>query len=167
MPFSVTPVTESERAMGHIATMNLGNSQRMRQQGLTSVELIVVVAVFVALAAVALPRYAVLEEETRLQAVGDLATEIRAHAAQSFAIWQSANHPSSLSQAGRPMMLVHGYPSAADMRTLVVGDAMFQYEGGRYVYTAAGEPVAGCYVTYIPPAGRLDAPQIDVVVEGC
>lgn len=126
-----------------------------------------VVSSFMALAAVALPRFAVLEESARLDALADLAAEIRAQSSMSNAIWASANGPATLVRKGQPMLLVNGYPSAADMRELVAGDVLFHYDGGRYNYSDRGQPVADCHVTYIPPQPFATEPTIEIEVSGC
>ncbi len=168
MPLTVTRVTAWTVRLRQIASMSKPQTQpKSPQFGLTVVELLVVAATFTALAAVALPRFAALDESSRIEAVADLAAEIRAQSAMSFAIWMSANGPDTLVHNEQPMLLVNGYPSAADMRELVVGDALFEYDGGRYYYSDRGTPVADCHVTYIPPARVNYEPAIEVEISGC
>ncbi|MEM7278585.1 MAG: type II secretion system protein [Pseudomonadota bacterium] len=138
-----------------------------RQQGLTLVELLVVATVFLGLAAVAMPRYVLLNETARMDSVRALADEMRATAEQSHAIWFSAGQPEELSKGRVPMKIVNGYPAVGAMRSLLVGDAMFGFDGLRYVYREDDAYIEDCYVSYAPPSFSLGRPEIKVNVEGC
>ena len=57
------------------------------QRGLTALELLVVVAVIAMLAAVAVPRFSVLDREAREQAVISLADGVRSAAEITHRVW--------------------------------------------------------------------------------
>lgn len=137
------------------------------QAGISVVELLVVVAMFTGLATVALPRFAGLDEASRLEAISDLAAEIRSQAELSHAIWISAGQPPTLIHNNETVVLVDGYPSADAMSLLLVGDTLFEYDGGRYHYAAGGKAVPNCHVSYVPPPMGESRPRISAVVEGC
>ncbi len=137
------------------------------QRGITVVELLVVVAVFSGLAAVALPRFALLDEASRLEAVRSLADEIRTTAELSHSIWVSAGRPAELARDDVTVEMINGYPSPDDMAELIPYESMFKRIDGRYEYADRGRAVSDCYVSYQPPDYTLSGPDIAVVVTGC
>lgn len=138
-----------------------------KQAGLTLVDVLVVVAVFCGLAAVALPRFALLDEASRLDALRNLADEIRSTAELSHSIWVSAGRPAQLSRDDMALTMINGYPSIDDMRELVAHEALFAIDAEQYRYADRGHVIRDCYVMYRPPAHSLDGPDIQVVVTGC
>ncbi len=138
-----------------------------KQQGLTFVELMVIAAAFLALAAVAVPRFMFLNEAARLDSVRALADEIRRTSDASHKVWVSAGQPDFLTNAGNDYAMPNGYPDSSAMRTLLVGTAMFEFDGHRYSYLHNGSPLTDCYVSYAPPSYSLGVPRVQVNVDGC
>ncbi|MEM8983532.1 MAG: hypothetical protein AAGC71_10925 [Pseudomonadota bacterium] len=140
---------------------------RQRQLGVTLIDTTIVVAAFCSVAAIALPRFALLDEASRLSAVRTLADDIRSTAELSHSIWVSAGRPASLTRDNGPVRMVNGYPDSSDMKAMVAYSAMFEYVDGNYRYADGDRVVEECYVSYQPPEHSLDGPDIVVVVTGC
>ena len=138
-----------------------------KQQGLTVIDVVVVAATFCALAAVAVPRFALLDEASRLDNVRMLADEVRLTAELSHSIWVSADRPDQLLRDNILVEMTNGYPTSADMAALISRRSMFAFAEDEYRYLSNDQVVADCYVRYLPPAHPLDGPDIKVVVSGC
>ncbi|MEM1263882.1 MAG: hypothetical protein AAGH76_15900 [Pseudomonadota bacterium] len=138
-----------------------------RQLGLTLIDTAIVVAAFCSVAAIALPRFAMLDEASRLSAVRTLADDIRSTAELSHSIWVSAGRPAALTRDTGLVRMVNGYPDTGDMKEMVAHSAFFHYADGEYHYADGDRVVGECYVSYQPPEHSLDGPDIAVIVSGC
>jgi MSHA pilin protein MshA len=144
------------------------------QSGFTLIEIVVVITILGILAAFAVPRFASLEGEARLAATQALAGSVRSGASLAHALWLAEGDPSNatVTMDGQAIELAFGYPSAAD-----IGNTLVEHEGfaltnarGTAVFTktsSSGAPIAGCSVTYTPPSGDDDAPEVVATVTGC
>jgi prepilin-type N-terminal cleavage/methylation domain-containing protein len=135
------------------------------QRGFTFTELLAVATVMAMLAAVAVPRYAMLNSESRADSVRALAANIKGSSGLANRIWRAAGRPAALTLDGREVEMRHGYPTAQSIeRLVVVGDFVAGDGYFRHADTAAGE---SCAVLYIPPPDQASAASIVSYTDGC
>jgi len=149
-------------------------NRTVRQGGFTLIELVVVITILAILAAFAVPRFASLEGQARLAATQALAGSVRSGASLAHALWLAQGDPSSVSvtMEGQAIAIANGYPNDA-----TIDDTLVEYTGfaltnpgGTAVFTKtspSGAAIANCFVTYTPPAGANQAPQVVATVGGC
>jgi len=136
------------------------------QAGFTFTELLTVVTAMAMLAAVAVPRHAMLNSDSRSEAVRSLAANVKSSASLSHKVWKASGQPLRLTLDGRTVDMRHGYPTDTSIAEIVVMSAEFEFADGYWKHTqsAAGQ---GCAVLYIPPPN----PDIDATVisytDGC
>lgn len=136
------------------------------QAGFTFTELLTLVTIMVMLAAVAVPRYAMLNSDQRGKSVRALEANVRSSARLSRRVWQAAGKPSHLSLDGQTVDMRFGYPTAASINDIVVMGDDFRFTGGYWKH-AESKDDKGCAVLYIPPSN----PDADAVIisytDGC
>ena len=144
------------------------------EAGFTLIELVVVITILAILAAFAVPRFTSLEGQARLAATQALAGSVRSGASLAHALWLSQADPASTSvtMEGQTIKMVFGYPDAATIGYTLVEHTGFALTtpGRNAVFTkqsSTGAPIPNCFVTYTPPGGANDAPQVVATTGGC
>jgi MSHA pilin protein MshA len=144
------------------------------QTGFTWIELAVVITILTILAAFAVPRFASIEGQARLDATQSLAGSVRSGASLAHALWVAQSDPASASvtMEGQPITMANGYPDVASIDDTLVEYTGFALAtpGGTAVFTKtspSGTPIANCFVTYTPPATANDAPTVVSTTGGC
>lgn len=138
---------------------------RTQSRGFTQIELAVVVAVMMLLAAFAIPRFTAIENEGRVSAVASLSASIRNASALAHAQWLASGRPETIDVEGQTVTMRNGYPDAgqtglpaalpdaAGFSATLTGDAV--------VYRKYGAPQPDhCAVVYSPPASPGIPPKI-------
>jgi prepilin-type N-terminal cleavage/methylation domain-containing protein len=136
------------------------------QRGLTALELLVVVAVIAMLAAVAVPRFSVLDREAREQAVISLADGVRSTAEITHRVWSAAGRPDSLTFHGEELRFVHGYPAEQAIARAVIGPGGFRHGNGMWVHEDARSAL-DCGVVYLPPTAEGVPATVNAYTDGC
>jgi len=136
------------------------------QAGFTFTELLTVVTAMAMLAAVAVPRHAMLNSDSRSEAVRSLAANVKSSASLSHKVWKASGQPLRLTLDGRTVDMRHGYPTDTSIAEIVVMSAEFEFADGYWKHTQSAAS-QGCAVLYIPPPN----PDIDATVisytDGC
>lgn len=136
------------------------------QAGFTFTELLTVATVMAMLAAVAVPRYAVINSETRSTAVRALAANVKSSAALANKVWQATGQPSRMMFGGRNVEMLYGYPTEVSIGEIVVMSSDFHFADG-YFKHAQSEEGQGCAVLYIPPPNPDREVNVISYTEGC
>ena len=136
------------------------------QAGFTFTELLTGVTLLVMLAAVALPRHAMLNSEQRSEAVRALEANVRSSAELSRKVWQVTGKPSRLTLDGRTVDMRHGYPTETSINDLVVMGEQFRFADGYWKH-ADTEDGQGCAVLYIAPSSPQASAEIITYTDGC
>jgi prepilin-type N-terminal cleavage/methylation domain-containing protein len=136
------------------------------QAGFTFTELLAVATILAMLAAVAVPRYAMLNSETRSDAVRALAANVTGSAALANRVWQAAGQPARLTFDGHTVELRFGYPTERSIGELVVMSPEFRFGDG-YFKHAQSKPGQGCAVLYIPPPNPDQQASVISYTDGC
>ena len=136
------------------------------QAGFTFTELLTVVTVMAMLAAVAVPRYALLNSDARSQSVRSLAANVRSSASLSHRVWNAAGKPIRLTLDGRTVDMRYGYPTDASVAEIVVMSGEFEFADGywKHMQSSAGQ---GCSVLYLPPSEPDTDATIVTYTHGC
>ena len=138
----------------------------MNQKGFTLIELVVVIVILGVLAAVALPRYADLEEKARISTLAGMTGTIHGAVgmAHASALVNSVDD-GNITMENQTVAIVNSYPSAAGINAAVNASDDFT------VTVSATDTVfslkAGCEVTYTPAAAAGDLPGVSVDESGC
>lgn len=136
------------------------------QAGFTFTELLTVATVMAMLAAVAVPRHAMLNSDSRTQAVRALAANVKSSANLSHKVWKGTGQPRRMTLDGRTVDMHNGYPTDTSIAKIVAMGGEFEFAEGYWKHkeSAAGQ---GCAVLYIPPPN----PDVDATVisytDGC
>lgn len=136
------------------------------QAGFTFTELLTVVTITVMLAAVAVPRHAMLNSDHRSAAVGALEANVRSSAQLSRKVWEATGKPSRLSLDGRTVDMRYGYPTETAINELVVMGDEFRFADGYWKH-ADSKDGQGCAVLYIPPSTPNATAEIITYTDGC
>ena len=136
------------------------------QAGFTFTELLTVVTVMAMLAAVAVPRHAMLNSDSRSDSVRSLAANVKSSASLSHKVWKATGQPIRLTLDGRMVDMRHGYPTDASIAEIVVMSGEFEFADGYWKHTrsAAGQ---GCAVLYIPPPNPETDATVITYTDGC
>lgn len=136
------------------------------QAGFTFTELLAVATLTAMLAAVAVPRYAMINSETRSTAVRALAANVKSSATLTNKVWQAAGQPTRMKFDGHDVEMRYGYPTELSIDEIVVMSADFRFEDGyfKHAQTAAGQ---GCAVLYIPPPNPDQEASVLSYTDGC
>jgi MSHA pilin protein MshA len=147
---------------------------RKVEGGFTLIELVVVITILGILAAFAVPRFASLEGQARVAATQALAGSIRSGASLAHALWLAQGDPSSTSvtMEGQTITMAFGYPNLATIENTLVEFTGFNSAtvGSARVFTKltpSNTPIAGCSVSYTPPAAANGAPTVVATTGSC
>ena len=134
------------------------------EAGFTFTELLTAVTILVMLAAVAVPRHAMLNSDHRSTAVKALEANVRSSAQLSRKVWLATGKPSRLSLDGRTVDMRHGYPTQSSINDLVMMGDEFRFAEGYWKHADSEE---GCAVLYIPPSTPKSGAEIISYTDGC
>jgi MSHA pilin protein MshA len=136
------------------------------QAGFTFTELLTVVTVMAMLAAVAVPRYATLNSDSRSQSVRSLAANVKSSASLSHKVWKATGQPMRLRLDGRTVDMRYGYPTDTSIAEVVVMSSEFEFADGYFRHTES-EAGKGCAVLYIPPPNPDADATVISYMDGC
>jgi prepilin-type N-terminal cleavage/methylation domain-containing protein len=136
------------------------------QAGFTFTELLTAVTVMAMMAAVAVPRYAAINSDTRSQSVRSLAANVQSSANLSHKVWQATGQPVRLRLDGQTIDMRFGYPTESSIEDLVVMGGEFELTGGYFKHRDS-ESGQGCAVLYIPPPNPNADATIITYTDGC
>jgi MSHA pilin protein MshA len=136
------------------------------QAGFTFTELLTVVTVMAMLAAVAVPRYATLNSDSRSQSVRSLAANVKSSASLSHKVWKATGQPMRLRLDGRTVDMRYGYPTDTSIAEVVVMSSEFEFAEGYFRHTQS-EAGKGCAVLYIPPPNPDADATVISYMDGC
>jgi type II secretory pathway pseudopilin PulG len=136
------------------------------QAGFTFTELLTVVTGLAMMAAVAVPRYAMINSDSRSQSVRSLAANVKSSASLSHKVWKAAGQPMRLTLDGHEIEMRYGFPTDASIAALVVMSGEFEFADGYWKHreSGAGE---GCAVLYIPPPNPSAEASVITYTGGC
>jgi prepilin-type N-terminal cleavage/methylation domain-containing protein len=136
------------------------------QAGFTFTELLTAVTVMAMMAAVAVPRYAAINSDTRSQSVRSLAANVQSSASLSHKVWQATGQPVRLKLDGQTIDMRFGYPTESSIEDLVVMSGEFEFNGGYFKHRDS-ESGQGCAVLYIPPPNPNADASVITYADGC
>ena len=136
------------------------------QAGFTFTELLTVVTVMAMLAAVAVPRYAMINSDTRSQAVRLLAANVKSSASLSNKVWKATGQPVRLTLDGRSVDMRYGYPTDRSIAEIVVMSSEFEFADGYWKHNESGAG-QGCAVLYIAPPNPDAEATVIGYTDGC
>jgi hypothetical protein len=138
-----------------------------RKPGIGRLDVAVVVACVVALAAMAVPGRREAAASAQRTEVNAFAGSVAGAAEFGHRLWQAQGGGATVVTARGAVKMVHGYPAAGELAKLLEdGEAMaFTHAGGLWRHRGvAGER---CAVRYAPPARPGAAPEIERRLDGC
>jgi hypothetical protein len=136
-------------------------------QGISRVDIAVLVALFSVLAMVAVPRHLDLSAAARRAEVDALAASVDSATEFAHAAWRAVEQPPTLSLSGGDVVMINGFPSTATIaHALEPGlTRAFEFHAGRWTHRerAGGD----CAVIYRAPAAPGDPPVVLQLAQGC
>jgi MSHA pilin protein MshA len=153
--------------------------KRLKSDGFTLIELVVVITILGILAAFAIPRFVALDSQARTATISGLAGSVKTAAALARSLAMATGNPASVPMEGAPtnVTLLNNYPDstatgiaqAVNANTAAGGDFAFTagVGAGAATWTKNGAPIpANCSVSYTPAAAG-STPTITSTTAGC
>ncbi len=137
--------------------------------GFTLIELIVVLGALSIAAALAYPRFIMLEEEARVALVESLGASVSSAASQAHYLWILQDTPAKIDMQGQTVPMLNGYPDDDSIDKTLMDYHGFQFKTKpapvRFRRADARQP-NNCMVSYVDAvAGQR--PQVTVETSGC
>jgi hypothetical protein len=134
--------------------------------GFTFTELLTVVTATAMMAAVAVPRYAMINSDSRGQAVRSLAANVKSSSNLSHKVWKATGQPMRMTLDGRSVDMRFGYPTETSIAEIVVTSGEFEFADGYWKHreSDAGQ---GCAVLYVPPPNPEADATVISYIDGC
>ncbi len=137
--------------------------------GFTLIELIVVLGILSIAAALAYPRFIMIEEEARVALVESLGGSVSSAASQAHYLWLLQGKPGTIAMEGETITMLNGYPNDASIDNTLMDYSGFQFRTNpkpvRFRRTDATQP-NNCAVFYVQaPAGQR--PSTTIETSGC
>jgi MSHA pilin protein MshA len=138
-------------------------------KGLTLIELIVLLGILSIVAALAYPRYIMIEEEARVALVESLGGSVQSAASQAHYLWILQGSPATIDMEGQTITILNGYPDDNTIDSTLMDYSGFQFKTNpapvRFRRADAPQP-NNCMVSYVDAvAGQR--PTVTVETSGC
>jgi len=136
--------------------------------GFTLVEMIVTIGILVIMAAMAYPRFVMIEVEARKALVESLGGAVSSAAQQAHYLWLLQDQPATIDMEGQTITMINGYPSEGSINDTLMDYSGFQYNNAAVArFRKIGAPAPNtCMVTYAD-AVAPQRPAITVFTSGC
>ena len=138
------------------------------QQGVSRVDIVVLLTCLSTLATVAVPRYMSSVQEIRRADGLALAQNIESSVQSAHLLWQARGRPAVLSTDQGEVSIVNGYPSRATVAVVMDHAEImaFNFSAGAWQHHDVSVEQR-CGASYWPPAAPGTEPRIQVNQSGC
>lgn len=137
-------------------------------RGFTLVELIVFVGTITIMAAMAYPRFIMIETGARKALVTSLGSSVSAAARQAHYLWIIKGKPAAIDMEGQTITMLNGYPDEASIDNSLMDYSGFQFNNAAVArFSKIGAPLRNtCMVTYADAVAG-SRPAVTVFTSGC
>ena len=136
------------------------------QSGFTLTEVLAAATALAMLAALAVPRQALMASDSRKQAVRMLALNVETSLSTTHRVWRATGRPERLELDGRQVEMRFGYPTESAVGAVVLAGGAFRFADGYWKHRES-RPGQACAVLYIPPPNPDAEPVVFGYTEGC